>query len=61
MQRYKGGNQPRRMWQAVAQEEKVFSPWDLDESMEIETGLRIVEIETGLRIVKRKEGGRGGR
>lgn len=51
MQTYKGGNQPRRMWQAVAQEEKVFSPWDLDESM---------EIETGLRIVKRKEGGRGG-
>lgn len=33
------------------QEEKVFSPWDLDESM---------EIETGLQIVKRKEGGRSG-
>lgn len=35
----------------VVQEEEVFSPWDLDESM---------EIETGLRMAKRKEGGRSG-
>lgn len=50
MQRCQGGNQPRRTWQAVTQAEKVFSAWDLDDS---------VEIKTGLRIVKRKEEGVG--
>lgn len=51
LQRYQGENQPRRRWRAVAQEEKVFSTWDLVESM---------EIETGLRTVKKKEGGKSG-
>lgn len=46
LQRCQGGNQPRRMGQAVTKEEKVFSPWDL-------------EIKTGLRIVMRKEEGVG--
>lgn len=30
------------MWQAVTKEDKVFSPWDLDDSREKKTGLRIV-------------------
>lgn len=30
------------MWQAVTKEEKVFSPWDLDEFREIKNGLGIV-------------------
>lgn len=38
------------MWQAVTKEEKVFSPWDLDE---------IREINNGLIIVMRKEEGVG--
>lgn len=37
-----GRNLPRRTWQAVTQEEKVFSPWGLDDSREIKTGLRVV-------------------
>lgn len=42
MQRCQGGNQSRRTWQAVTKVEKAFSPWDVDDSREIKTGLRIV-------------------